>query len=443
MSLSIAQNTLIRSACLLLCAIPSIIAVVTLQNGVIGDGPEYHQIAVNLLQRHVFSEAHVIPYEPTVFRSPGYPGFLAAIYAFTRQSTGAVRMVQLLLFWLSAWGTGRIAARLFSPLAGFIATCLTLLYLPLVSYVPIHMTELLSACLLIWALWLFLWLDDEGFPWRSMLCGLTLASLALVRPTYVLLIVFLLPFLPWKNSPRRTWRNACCMLLLFATPICLWIVRNSLIAKRPVGLTAGMGVILYESAMQYSGRISYKRTTSEWQAIHAAEHAQEQEVFQKTPSSDGSQAPRNIRYELAIDREFREEAARMFHRDGIPHPFTNLLKRMSYLWAPSDLFTGWQHAISQGEHMLFVAFVVNGAWLLKRRPRILLLLFLPALYTTVLHLVFQVEGRYSLPARLPLMVVAAYALACHRGIGLKSGPLPELQAASKIRGTRDSQMSVQ
>jgi len=88
MSLSIAQNTLMKSACLLLCAIPSIIVVVTLQNGVIGDGPEYHQIAVNVLQRHVFSEAYGIPYEPTVFRSLGYPVFLAAIYAITSQSTG-------------------------------------------------------------------------------------------------------------------------------------------------------------------------------------------------------------------------------------------------------------------------------------------------------------------------------------------------------------------
>jgi len=434
MSLSIAQNTLMKSACLLLCAIPSIIVVVTLQNGVIGDGPEYHQIAVNVLQRHVFSEAYGIPYEPTVFRSLGYPVFLAAIYAITSQSTGAVRMVQLLLFWLSAWGAGRIAARLFSPLAGFIATCLTLLYLPLVSFVPIHMTELLSACLLIWALWLFLWLDDEGFPWRSMLCGLMLASLALVRPTYVLLIIFLLPFLPWKNSRRRTWRNACCMLLLFAAPICLWIVRNSLIAKRPVGLTAGMGVILYESAMQYSGRISYKRTASEWQVIHAAEHAQEQEVFQKTPSNDGSQVPRNIRYELAIDREFREEAARMFHRDGIPHPFTNLIKRMSYLWAPSDLLTGWPHAISEVESVIFVALVAMGAWSLKTRPKILLLLFLPALYTTLLHLVFQVEGRYSLPARLPLMVVAGYGLACFCRNELKVRPQPELQTTSGLSG---------
>jgi hypothetical protein len=433
MSLSIAQNTLIKGAFLVLFATPGIVAVATLQNGVIGDGPEYHQLAVNLLQHHVFSEAHGIPYEPSVFRTPGYPLFLAAIYPLTHRSTGAVRIVQLLLFWLSAWGAGRIAARLFAPLAGFFTICLTLLYLPLVSYVPIHMTELLSACLLIWALWLFLRIDDSGSPWRSMLCGLTLASLVLVRPTYALLIIFLLPFLPWESSRGRIWRNACCMLLLFAAPIGIWIVRNSLIAKRPVGLTAGMGVVLYESAMQYSGRISYKRTTSEWQLIHTAEHEREQQVSRAIGSSDGSQVPRNIRYELAIDREFREQAARMFHRDGIPRPFTNLIKRMSYLWAPSDLFTGWPHAISQAEHLIVVAFVVIGGWLLKTRPKNLLLLLLPALYTAVLHLVFQVEGRYSLPARIPLMVVAGFAMARFCRNELKVGPQPELQTTSGFR----------
>jgi hypothetical protein len=221
---------------------------------------------------------------------------------------------------------------------------------------------------------------------------------------------------------------------MFAAPIGFWIGRNSLIANRPVGLTAGMGVVLYESAMQYSGRISYRRTISEWEVIHAGEHSLERAVDRATLPGDWSHAPRNIRYELAIDRKFRDEAVQMLYRDGMPQPFTNLLQRMSYLWAPSDLFEGWPHAIARGENVAFVGLVAIGGWLLRKRPRIVLLLFLPALYTAALHLVFQVEGRYSIPARLPLMIVAGYALAwlCRKEPEMSTQS--EWQATSEFQG---------
>src|SRR5260370_15862238 len=122
--------------CFLICAIPGVIAVISSAHGIMGgDGPGYHQIAVNLLQRHIFSAAQIPPYEPTTFRTPGYPLFLAAIYAFTNQSIWAVRIAQLALLWLSAWGTAQIATHFFSRSVGAISACLLLLYLPFISYV--------------------------------------------------------------------------------------------------------------------------------------------------------------------------------------------------------------------------------------------------------------------------------------------------------------------
>src|SRR6266568_9229856 len=63
-----------------------------------GDGRVYAQIARNVLEQHVYSHADEPPYEPSLIRAPGYPLFLAAIYAvFGHTNNGAIRIVQALI----------------------------------------------------------------------------------------------------------------------------------------------------------------------------------------------------------------------------------------------------------------------------------------------------------------------------------------------------------
>ena len=45
------------------------------------DGKVYSQIARNMLEQHVYSHATEAPYDPSLIRLPGYPGFLAGLYA--------------------------------------------------------------------------------------------------------------------------------------------------------------------------------------------------------------------------------------------------------------------------------------------------------------------------------------------------------------------------
>jgi Dolichyl-phosphate-mannose-protein mannosyltransferase len=62
------------------------------------DGRVYSQIARNLLEQHVYSHATEPPYDPSFIRLPGYPLFLAAIYAvFGHNNNTAVRIVQALI----------------------------------------------------------------------------------------------------------------------------------------------------------------------------------------------------------------------------------------------------------------------------------------------------------------------------------------------------------
>jgi len=59
------------------------------------DGRVYSLLARNVLEQHVYSIASQPPYDPTLIRLPGYPLFLASIYAiFGHGNNTAVRVVQ-------------------------------------------------------------------------------------------------------------------------------------------------------------------------------------------------------------------------------------------------------------------------------------------------------------------------------------------------------------
>jgi 4-amino-4-deoxy-L-arabinose transferase-like glycosyltransferase len=62
------------------------------------DGRIYSQIARNVLEQHVFSHADQPPYDPSLIRLPGYPLFVAAIYAtFGHGNNTAVRVAQAVI----------------------------------------------------------------------------------------------------------------------------------------------------------------------------------------------------------------------------------------------------------------------------------------------------------------------------------------------------------
>jgi hypothetical protein len=63
-----------------------------------GDGKIYAQMARNVLEQHVYSHATEPPYQPSLIRLPGYPLFLAGLYAiFGHDDNTAVRVAQALI----------------------------------------------------------------------------------------------------------------------------------------------------------------------------------------------------------------------------------------------------------------------------------------------------------------------------------------------------------
>src|SRR5690349_92009 len=61
------------------------------------DSAQYVTLARNLLRDGVFSVSEAPPLAPTMVRPPGYPLFLAAIFAVVGESMLAVRLAQAVI----------------------------------------------------------------------------------------------------------------------------------------------------------------------------------------------------------------------------------------------------------------------------------------------------------------------------------------------------------
>src|SRR5205823_3927526 len=109
------------------------------------------------------------------------------------------------------------------------------------------------------------------------------------------------------------------------------------------------------------------------------------------------------------------KARRIFAHLSAGTVVRSLPKRLSYLWRPADSplpgrHHDLEHTLAKLQYALLVVLIAGG--LIVRRRRLLSdwPLWITAAYLTLVHLVFHVEDRYTLPARPALFVYAAVAV---------------------------------
>jgi 4-amino-4-deoxy-L-arabinose transferase-like glycosyltransferase len=141
------------------------------------DGIAYDAIAHNLLARGEYSA----PYQ---LRSPGYPFFLAGVYAVFGEGHAAVRTVQALLDAATAIVVLAIAQRLgLSRQAATLAMGLALFHPSTFLYSAMILSECLATFLVTAGTWLLLQALVRGERW-ALAFGATLSAAALTRPSF-------------------------------------------------------------------------------------------------------------------------------------------------------------------------------------------------------------------------------------------------------------------
>ena len=200
-----------------------------------GDALTYGNLAVNLLTRHSFGFSMSGALVPTYIRLPGYPLFLAGVFAiFGQEHYTAVRLVQMFVELGTCLVLAATAGRLVSEKAARAAFLLTALCPFLANYVASPMTETLEIFFTAMAFYCAVRGREEldrggGRRWWAG-CGAAIAGAILLRPDGGMLIMIIGGYLLLRfllRAPRRRTLAAGVVLGLVAfAPLVPWTLRN-------------------------------------------------------------------------------------------------------------------------------------------------------------------------------------------------------------------------
>ena len=225
-----------------------------------GDTVLYEQMATNWLKHHVYAMEVFGRITPVDLRMPGYPAFLALVYAVTGRTGPDARLgvmiAQALVDLLSCLLIATLAATLHlmvnernSPARVFTAALWLATLCPFTAnYAAVPLTEvfaifftaaaLLPLCLLVGRTrnngWMFIkkdWRCANNYRYLTALAALLVGAGTLFRPETPLLLIagwiVLGIVLVSQHEAKRWIRTAAGMGLLCAAPLTPWAVRNA------------------------------------------------------------------------------------------------------------------------------------------------------------------------------------------------------------------------
>jgi len=186
------------------------------------DGREYVAVAHSLLSGH--------GYGLQTQRPPGYPTFIAGVWAVFGPSLLALRVVEALLGTVSVALIGWLGTRWFGRAAGFIAMTLAACH-PVLAFLP--STEysenlVVFACVAAFGCALDAITPPAGGWRRWAVAGALFGIVTLIRPNAVLLVPGLLAgtMVPLRRSRRSVLAPAIAFVVSMALVVTPWLVRN-------------------------------------------------------------------------------------------------------------------------------------------------------------------------------------------------------------------------
>ena len=263
--------------------------------GVVDDSRFYANIAENWLQHGIYGITNSGVIVPTLSRLPGYPAFLAAIFAlFGADNFRAVLLVQVLFDLVTCFLIADMARRLFSERAAQAGFLLAALCPFLANYASAALTETLEIFFTALALDLALRglrVGETGKPAHGKLvwfgCGLSIGSAILLRPDGGILLAAIggyLLWLLWRSLGTGRGLGAASILwagvLLAvgaAAPLIPWTLRNLHTLHRFEPLAPRYATDSDDVIMN-----GFNRWTKTW----IADYVSVQEIYWNVPGAD-------------------------------------------------------------------------------------------------------------------------------------------------------------
>jgi 4-amino-4-deoxy-L-arabinose transferase-like glycosyltransferase len=358
-----------------------------------------------------------------VARAPGYPLLLAPIFLFGGGNPPIfwARVLGAVLGTLSVAGVWWLARRLFGPAAGWLGALAAAFYPESVATSVFVLAEAPFCPLMLanLALWIAAWQADSPrrAGWLAVASGAVAGGATLVRPSWLLFLPFavgigvLFRGVAWAEESDAPGRRAparrrhlllgaamAAGILLVMAP---WWIRNFQAVGRFVPTTLEVGASLYDGLNPHADGGSNMAFVDDF-VRREREH----------PS-----AAEDIPLEVRLDRRMRHDAlawakanpGRVVQLAGIK------FLRIWNIWPNEESFGSWPlRLLIMLTYVPVLVLGILGAAQTVRRGWPYWLCWLPAVYFTLLHVVFVGSIRYRQPAVLGLIVLAAGWVAARR-----------------------------
>ncbi|MCM8827618.1 MAG: glycosyltransferase family 39 protein [Candidatus Omnitrophica bacterium] len=188
------------------------------------DSCDYDNSAKALLYLGKFSVSPDKPDSPQLVRTPGYPFFIALIYAIFGEKYFPVITIQIFLNVLTILLTYLLAKKLWGLRVALLSTILLSLDFTTFTYSQMLLTETLFTFFLLIAVTrgIYLILSNQKYIKNALLLGSFSALATLVRPiSYYLIYPILIFFIVARVYCCKIWRKTLFKLFLIILP---WII---------------------------------------------------------------------------------------------------------------------------------------------------------------------------------------------------------------------------
>lgn len=194
------------------------------------DALQYDTLAWNFAKGHGYTLSLSPPYLPTMVREPVYPIFLAGIYTLFGHNYVMVKIIQIILFALTALMAYLIASKIFNKKAA-IASGFLVAFCPTLANFPSY---LLSETLFTFLLSLtILWLIRTAYRRRIvyfLVAGILLGTLTLCKAVMFLFVLFVMAgfwILQRRDiAAKERWINYSALIFTFLLTLSPWLIRN-------------------------------------------------------------------------------------------------------------------------------------------------------------------------------------------------------------------------
>jgi hypothetical protein len=398
-----------------------------------GDSASYWELAGKIARGQPYEYG---PDRLQIFRTPGYPLALAPLFLIRDDPPVMWARAQAALFTTIAVGGVALLGRLlFDRPTALLAAAIAAIYPEAIAAGAFVLSEAAFTPLMLGHLicWVLAWkapAAGQATGW-SAAAGFAGGLATLVRPSWLLFVpfgvVFGLALARWQRGDAgrnaTEGRNAAegvpykrhlliagVMLAALCLTMLPWWVRNYCVAGRFVPTSLQIGASLYDGISPTATGASDMDFVG---SFVAAQRAADLE-----PSAD-----RRGLFEDRLDHRMRT-AAIDFTRRNPGRVLELAAAKLLRMWSPLPNAAEFQspalRIVLAATYTPVIVLALLGAWRFARRDWSLQLCLLPALYFTLLHVVFVSSIRYRQPAMLPLIVLAAAVVQCRvQGSGFR------------------------